>query len=346
MVEYRKARSPVVDPFVSVCIANYNGEKIIADCIDSIRSQRVDFGVEIIVHDDASADRSLALLEKDYPDLELILSPQNVGFCVANNRMVERARGQWILLLNNDAALCCDALESLVRAGEAGDGVFTLPQFDWESGALVDQGCHLDPFYNPVPNLDASITDVAFTIGACMFLSRRLWLELEGFPEWIESIGEDLFLCCKARLRGHSVRCLPISGYRHRQGVSFGGNRVVGERLNTTVRRRFLSERNKTIVLAVCTPTVLMWPLLITHLTILMLEAATLVLVKRDVAIFRDIYWAAFIQLWRKRGAIVATRRSVQRTRRISAGAYLRVFTWKLRKFSMLRRYGMPTIRS
>jgi glycosyltransferase involved in cell wall biosynthesis len=45
-------------PRVSVCIANYNGAGIIADCIRSVLERDCDFPVEIIVHDDASTDGS------------------------------------------------------------------------------------------------------------------------------------------------------------------------------------------------------------------------------------------------------------------------------------------------
>ena len=52
--------TPVHKPRVSVCIANYNGEDLLPDCIDSVLSQQAD--IEILVHDDASTDGSLALL--------------------------------------------------------------------------------------------------------------------------------------------------------------------------------------------------------------------------------------------------------------------------------------------
>ena len=87
--------------------------------------------------------------------------------------------------------------------------------------------------------------EVAMVIGACLFLPRSLWADLGGFPEWLESIGEDLYLCCVARLRGRSVKVTGASGYRHRQGASFGGNRATAQGLQTTFRRRYLSERNK-----------------------------------------------------------------------------------------------------
>jgi glycosyltransferase involved in cell wall biosynthesis len=45
-------------PVISICIANYNGEKIIGDCIESVLRQKNAPLFEILVHDDASTDNS------------------------------------------------------------------------------------------------------------------------------------------------------------------------------------------------------------------------------------------------------------------------------------------------
>ncbi|RYH66119.1 MAG: glycosyltransferase family 2 protein, partial [Alcaligenaceae bacterium] len=220
----------VARPRVSVCIANFEGEALLPACIDSILAQSSQATVEILVHDDCSHDQSLTLLRDRYPSVHVIASDENVGFCVSNNRMVARARGDYVLLLNNDAALATDAVERLLEVAESLNqpSILTLPQIDWETGALVDRGCLLDPFFNPIPNLDANRDDIAYVIGACLWCPRETWHALGGFPEWMESIGEDLYLCNLARLRGIPVRALRESHYRHRQGASFGGNRANG----------------------------------------------------------------------------------------------------------------------
>ena len=215
-------------PRVSVCIANFNGEALLVDCIESVLAQDTDAAIEILVHDDASGDGSLALLKARYPQVHVLASAENVGFCIGNNRMVDAARGEFVLLLNNDAALETDAISSLLcEAGRLGTAsILTLPQYDWQTGQLVDRGRLLDPFFNPIPNLAPACTDVAFVIGACPWCPRQLWNSLGGFPERMESIAEDLYLCGIARLRGIPVRALAASGYRHRQGATFGGNRA------------------------------------------------------------------------------------------------------------------------
>lgn len=331
-------------PTCSVCIANYNGEQLLVDCIDSILAQDCGFVVEIIVHDDASTDGSLALLKRRYRQVELLASEQNVGFCISNNRMVAHARGEYVLLLNNDAALQPDALSSLLEHAsiQIQPGILTLPQYDWQTGALVDRGCLLDLFCNPVPNLEAMRQEVAYAIGACLWIPSELWSELGGFPEWMGSIAEDMYLCCQARLRGRSVQVVQASGYRHWQGRSFGGNRVDEGRLRSTYRRRALSERNKTFVLFVMTPGPVMWPLLALHLLLLVTEGFLVALFKRDMSAWSRIYWPAITAPFRERAALSARRVGEQGERTIGVRRYFSTTRLSLRKLALLRRHGLP----
>jgi GT2 family glycosyltransferase len=333
-------------PVCSVCIANYNGESLLVDCLDSVLNQQCSFPFEIIVHDDASTDKSLELLESGYPQVHLIKSRENVGFCISNNRMVEQATGRFILLLNNDAALAPDALATLYQQSmlQANPGILTLPQYDWESGALVDRGCLLDPFYNPVPNLDPNRREVAMVIGACLWIPRNLWGQLGGFPEWFESIAEDMQICCRARLAGFPVEVTQKSSYRHRQGNSFGGNRLSDGVLKTTYQRRRLSERNKTFVMALCTPTPILWLLLPIHLAILTLEGAFLALIKLDLRIWKQIYANVLYSLISERRQISNERLSIKTAQVISARIYRRTFTNYPRKLAMLIRHGLPQV--
>ncbi len=336
------------DPVCTVCIANYNGEDMLRDCIDSVLAQDNADTIKIIVHDDASSDGSVALLCETYPQLQVLRSGTNVGFCIANNRMVAQTQSEFVLLLNNDAALLPGALRALIDAARAHarPAIFTLPQYDWQSGELVDRGCLLDPFYNPVPNLNPTRAEVAMAIGACLFLPRALWNELGGLPEWMESIAEDLYLCCAARLRGHAVTALAESGYRHRCGASFSGARDDLNQFVSTFRRRHLSERNKTATLFVCTPTPLMWPLLALHVVALSCEGIILTCIKRDLHIWRDIYAAALRWIWTNRRWLRGLRQQMQKVTTTRFTTYVGAFRVAPYKLMMLCKRGVPEIRT
>ena len=162
---------------------------------------------------------------------------------------------------------------------------------------------------------------------------------------WMESIGEDMYLCCLARLRGLQVRVTASGGYAHRQGATFGGNRVDAGKLRTTYRRRYLSERNKTSVMLACTPGWLLWPLLGMHVIALFLEGAVLAAWRRDARIWREIYAPVLASVAGSKSGWKTRRREVQAQRRTTLRAWLHGFTWVPRKLSLLWRHGMPTIR-
>ena len=180
-------------PTVSVCIANYNGMAMIDDCLRSVLEQEGQIPVEILVHDDASTDGSAAYIRDRYPDVKLIESIENVGFCIANNRMADAARGKYLLLLNNDAALYPDALHTLLAEAEqlGQSAILGLPQYDAASGNLIDIGSLFDPFLNPIPNLNPSRGEVGMVIGACLWCQNvmgragripgMVWLHRRGY---------------------------------------------------------------------------------------------------------------------------------------------------------------------
>jgi GT2 family glycosyltransferase len=213
-------------PVISICIANYNGEKIIGDCIESVLRQKNAPLFEILVHDDASTDNSLEAIER-YDAVRLIKSSDNVGFCISNNRMASEARGRFILLLNNDAQLFEDALATLFEEScrHAHEAVLGLPQYDFDTRELIDFGLKLDYFASAVPIEHPSDGDVAMVIGACLWLPLSLWNRIGGFPEWFETIAEDAYLCCYARFLGHRIYVPGKSGFLHMVGHSLGANR-------------------------------------------------------------------------------------------------------------------------
>ncbi|OOZ36945.1 glycosyltransferase family 2 protein [Solemya velesiana gill symbiont] len=335
-------------PLISVCVANFNGMDVINDCLYSTINQDIDEqAIEIIVHDDASTDESAAYIKDNFPHIQLLESDHNVGFCVANNRMAAMARGEFILLLNNDAALYPDALTTLYHTAQntLRPTILSLPQYEFETGELIDRGSLLDPFLNPTPNKNPDRDDVAMVMGACLWIPKALWDELGGFPEWFGSIGEDLYLCCRARLAGHLVRVCNQSGYKHKVGASFGGGKINKGRLSTAMKRRALSERNKTYVMLISYPWQLALLIFIPHLLLLHVEGLVLSLVKWNKNLWREIYAPLLGSLWQERDRLWSTRKEVQQKRAITLVNWLKPFHWLPWKITMAIKHGLPEVK-
>ncbi len=332
-------------PLVSVCVANYRGEDVLAKCLDSILAQQCDFPFEVIVHDDASDDDSIRIVQR-YASVRLIASRENVGYCAANGRMAEISLGQYLLLFNNDAWLLPGSLQALAnaaRSSESHDEILGLPQYNASTGGLEDRGRLCDFFLNGVPNLDATRIEVAMVAGACLWMPRKLWFDLGGFPVWFGSIAEDLYLCCAARRKGVKVRVVDAPGYFHMIGHSLGGSAVGDPVLVSTAARRFRSERNKIAVLFSCYPAPWHMVFLLLLVPSLLLEGFLLSLLRRDFRLLRKIYLSAIRDAWRRRHDILGLRERVQRQAAKQAG-FFATFVWVPYKLRLLLSRRLPQI--
>jgi len=330
-------------PIVSVCIANYNGEEIIADCLDSVLMQKDAPRFEIIVHDDASSDNSLEIIRK-YGSVRLIASAENVGFCVSNNRMAEEARGDFLLLLNNDARLFEDSLTTLYGESNLYDhkAILGLPQYEASTGNLIDRGEYLDFFASPIPARSEEQRDLAMIMGACMWIPSRVWRQIGGFPEWFVTNAEDVYLCCYARALGYKVFVPKRSGFYHIVGYSLGGGKAAGRRLGISLRRRHFSERNRLLVQWVFYPAWMIPLTFMANLIGLLVEAALLILVNRRIDFAKFIYVESIRSAWRARGHAIASRRRIATVRRISAWAFFTPFKLIPQKVRLLVQLGLP----
>ena len=122
-------------PFASVIIPNYNGKPLLATCLDALRRQTYPADrFEVIVVDDASADGSVEFLAESYPEVRVVALAQNAGFVAACNAGVASARGDVLVLLNNDTEAEPGWLEALVTGlmaqPEAGSAASKMLLFD------------------------------------------------------------------------------------------------------------------------------------------------------------------------------------------------------------------------
>ena len=88
------------DKELSIIIPNYNKEKYLSKCLDSL-CPLINDNVEIIVIDDCSTDNSISVLEK-YNQIKLIRNSQNMGVSESRNNGIRQARGRYICFIDSD----------------------------------------------------------------------------------------------------------------------------------------------------------------------------------------------------------------------------------------------------
>ncbi|MEM0953556.1 MAG: glycosyltransferase family 2 protein [Pseudomonadota bacterium] len=332
-------------PLLTICVANFQGQEVITRCLESVFDQRCDFSYEVLVHDDASTDESRKIVTRGFPAARLIIADDNLGFCISNNRMAKAARGEFLLLLNNDTRLHPGSLQTLVDAARADlqSGIWSLPQYSMHSGELLDRGMDIDLFANPIP-VKLPRPEVAMVMGSCLLLRRSLWDELGGFPEWFGSIAEDMYLCHRVRLRGLKIRVTNSGGYDHEVGHSFGGGKVLGNRLASSYRRRQLSELNKSRVIVTCFPGALPWMILLFHFPLLLLEGIVMSVSERSLKPLRTVYLPSLCGILRDVPRLRRERLRCMQRRCISLLEFLQPIRLTHHKLTMLLRHGLPSL--
>lgn len=104
-----------MNPFVSIIVPVYNGEKYIERCLRSLISQTYD-NIEIIVLNDGSTDHTGLILEK-YAKLDdriLVINKGNSGVSDTRNQGLRLARGEFVQFVDSDDWLTSDATEKMV----------------------------------------------------------------------------------------------------------------------------------------------------------------------------------------------------------------------------------------
>ncbi|MCR5654582.1 MAG: glycosyltransferase family 2 protein [Lachnospiraceae bacterium] len=112
----------------TIVIPNYNGEKFLKNCIESVKLAKANRDCEILVVDNGSSDESLKQA-KDYKaagEIRLLELPINMGFPAAVNAGIKAAKTEYVFLLNNDTTVdekVVSALEDFMDAHPKAFGV-------------------------------------------------------------------------------------------------------------------------------------------------------------------------------------------------------------------------------
>ncbi len=116
-----------MNPFLSVIMPVYNGENFIAAALESVRTQYRN-GIELVVVDDGSQDRTLEILRDFAEALPIrIISPGRLGnWVAATNIGLREATGDWACFLHHDDLWLPGRIERLWREMEAAEGVLIL----------------------------------------------------------------------------------------------------------------------------------------------------------------------------------------------------------------------------
>jgi GT2 family glycosyltransferase len=230
-------------PDMSVVILNYNRKDLLKRCLDSLLPALGQDCLETIVVDNASTDGSVAMLESAYPEVRIVSETTNRSV-VAYNDGVAQARGQWVLLLNNDMVFEPGfAIPLLTFVAEHPD-VFAVGSRLVNPAGGVEacrNVCHWSHGWLSTATVSSLDACPSFYVGASALFSRSKYVAIGGLDEaFYPFYSEDVDLCYRAWKRGWEVYVEPHSSITHAHmatiGVSFDRRYV----LSIAARNKFL----------------------------------------------------------------------------------------------------------
>jgi N-acetylglucosaminyl-diphospho-decaprenol L-rhamnosyltransferase len=230
-------------PPVSAIVVSYGTRELTLTAVESLVAFLPE-GSEIWVVDNASADDSAAAVRAGFPQVNVIELSENVGFGPANNVAMERAAGEYFLLLNSDARLIdaetlpkmmarLQASPRLAVVGprlESPDGRFeySARSFPTVPKELVRRlglylvvprarvgGWLLGDFWSPLEP-----AEVDWVTGACMLVRRAAYDDVGGFDPRLFMYGEEQEWCRRIGAGGWGVLYDPSVTVVHARAAS------------------------------------------------------------------------------------------------------------------------------
>jgi GT2 family glycosyltransferase/glycosyltransferase involved in cell wall biosynthesis len=238
-------------PKVSIVIPVHNKLDVTHNCLAALVLAYNAASFEVIIADDGSSDGTSAI-EELVSGITVVRNGSAEGFISACNLGASKARGEYVVLLNNDTEPTARWLDELIhcfenfdRVGLVGSKLLYPDGRLQEAGAIIwgsgnawnygRLGNAADPKYNYTRQAD-------YVSGAALMIPTALWKQVGGLSEDLRpAYWEDTDLAFKVRETGHRVLYAPLSVVFHFEGVSNGTDTSSGmKRFQEVNRPKFL----------------------------------------------------------------------------------------------------------
>jgi hypothetical protein len=245
-------------PSVAIIILNWNTAHFLKQFLPSVIQARYP-DKEIYVIDNHSADDSVTMLKRDFPQVHVVEMPENKGYAASYNYGLSTILADYYILLNSDIEVTdhfispiIDLMEKNPEIGICQPKLLSLAEkqtFEYAgaAGGWIDRmgypfarGRVLLTVEKDSGQYDAS-GEIFWATGACMFLKKAVYQKIGGFYDYYWMHQEDIDLCWRAQKSGFKIYTCPESVVYH-----IGGGSLSWENHLKT----FLTYRNNYILLS------------------------------------------------------------------------------------------------
>lgn len=235
---------------LSVILVNWNTSDLTRNALVSVFKEIKNIDFEVIVVDNNSADSSVEMIKKEFPQVVLIENKDNRGFGKANNQGLKIAKGDYLMFLNTDVIVLDGALNKLVNYLDQHLDVMMVGPRLLNKDLTFQHACRrtlpnpLNSFfhlfgltkifknnkfvnqykqYNSDPEITAPTEALS---GAAMLFRRQVYQEIGGFDEVFFMYGEDLDFCKRVLDKGWKTVYVSEAKIIHFGGQSSGKRRT------------------------------------------------------------------------------------------------------------------------
>jgi len=232
---------------ISIIILNYNGGKVLLDCIDSVL-KTVECKIEVILIDNGSNDNSQIICKKKFPQIILIQNKENIGLS-ARNVGIEKANGDFIVFLDSDTVVEPSWLIGFLNSyKQNGEGLYQAKILEKERKDIINSSGNMINILGLGYSRGRGERDlgqyeefetICYTSGACTFSSSKIIKKIGQIDEIFFAYHDDLEYGWRAWLLG-------IPSYYEPKSVIY---HLGSSTLKWTNKKFFLLERNRWICL-------------------------------------------------------------------------------------------------
>lgn len=228
---------------LSLVTLNYKRKDMTVEYIENlyeVYKKEFEKGImELIIVDNASQDDSVVFLKneikkKNYQNIYIIENSENAGFAKGCNFGASKAKGEFVLFLNNDITIRSKGFEEIaeymkkdlkiaVMGGKMKntDGsaqLSTWKFYTFGNAILMLLGFERFGMLNTSPD---TVSKVDWVTGGCMMVNKAIFDKLGGFDKHFFMYMEDMELCYRAKKNGFEVYYYPDLNIIHKgQGSS------------------------------------------------------------------------------------------------------------------------------
>lgn len=332
-------------PLVSIVLLDWNGLQWVKFALSSINELKYK-NYELIFVDNGSKDnRSIEYVKEFFPDANIIKHIENKGYAGALNSAYPVCKGKYLFFMQNDVKLDPECIGELVKIAQTDDkiAICACKQLSYDGSFKLNCGVGLDFLGYPI--VDTVDSNIFYADGASFFIRKDVFIDLNGFDEKHVAFGEDVDLCWRAWLLGYKTIYVPTAIVYHASGGTITGGAIKGAHYTTTIVRRYMGERNNLRnVLKNYRLISLLW-ILPLYLSINLIEII-LFLITGKFSVVKDCYLKSwqyniinFSDTWEQH-------KKIQRERKISDKEIFKKMEWKLGKFEVFKKIGIPKFKS